>query len=516
MRIAAVAALLGLVLGGAAMTIGMLSPTRANAQAAGGFEFSRPEVVATGLAVPWGMAFLPDGSALVAERVSAQIRQLRPGSPPQAMGTVPDVDAAGEGGLLGLAVSPDFDQDGWVYAYHTSPTDNRVVRFPLESPQDAEEVITGIPRGAIVHDGGRLQFGPDGMLYASTGDASTPGNAQDLDSLGGKILRTTPAGDVPPDNPFPGSPVFSLGHRNVQGLAWDDQGRLWASELGENLWDEVNRIVPGGNYGWPACEGVCDPPEPDFVDPVLVWTTAEASPSGVAVANNHLFVAALRGQRLWVVPLSGGGTGVGNPTPELSGAFGRLRTVEVGPDGWLWVSTSNQDGRGVPGPDDDRVVRFPPVDALPPSEPPPTDPPATEPPATEPPATQPPSTQPPPTQPPPTGPPPTTPPPAGACTATYQFVNQWPGGFQAEVTVSNNGGSTSSGWVVAWTFTDGQSITQAWSGIPSQVGGGVWTVSNESWNGTLAPWPAGSTAFGFLGTWNGLTNGAPLTSCTLR
>jgi glucose/arabinose dehydrogenase len=153
--------------------------------------------------------------------------------------------------------------------------------------------------------------------------------------------------------------VFSLGHRNVQGLAWDAQGRLWASEFGQNQWDEVNLIVPGGNYGWPVCEGFCGSPDPQFVEPEVVWSTAEASPSGAAIANDHLFVAALRGQRLWVVPLDG--TGTGEPVPELAGTFGRLRTVEIGPDGWLWLTTSNRDGRGTPAAEDDRVVRVPPT-----------------------------------------------------------------------------------------------------------------------------------------------------------
>lgn len=322
----------------------------------GGFDFSRPEVVATGLQIPWGMAFLPDGSALVAERNTARIMQLRPGQAPVHVATVPGVVPAGEAGLLGLAVSPTYAQDGFVYAYFTANADNRIVRFRLATPGTQETVRSGIPKASI-HDGGRIAFGPDGMLYAGTGDANNSSNSQNLNSLAGKILRMRPDGTVPPDNPFANSLVYSLGHRNVQGLAWDAAGRMYATEFGQNTFDEVNHIVAGGNYGWPTCEGTCN--DPRFRNPIVVWTTAEASPSGAAVAGNWLFAAALRGQRLWLVPLNGSG-GAGTPISELQGAYGRLRTVAVGPDGYLWIATSNRDGRGNPVPADDRVVRFPP------------------------------------------------------------------------------------------------------------------------------------------------------------
>ncbi|MQA85022.1 MAG: PQQ-dependent sugar dehydrogenase [Streptosporangiales bacterium] len=325
--------------------------------AAAGFDFSSPDIVATGLEVPWGLAFLPDGSALVSERMSARLLQLRPGSQPQEVGQVPGVVPSGEGGLLGLAVSPDYEQDGYVYAYHTASSDNRIVRFRVGGTIAPEVVRSCIP-GAAIHNGGRIHFGPDGMLYAGTGDASNTGNAQDPQSLGGKILRMTPAGGVPSGNPFGDSVVYSLGHRNVQGLAWDRQGTLYATEFGQNAWDEVNRIVAGGNYGWPDVEGSGG--EPQYRDPIAVWTTAEASPSGAAVSDGTLYAAALRGTRLWQVPLTEDG-GAGTPTAVLDGAYGRLRTVAVGPDGWLWVMTSNRDGRGSPVPDDDRVIRFPPA-----------------------------------------------------------------------------------------------------------------------------------------------------------
>ncbi len=324
---------------------------------AGGFDLTRPEVVATGMQVPWGLGFLPDGSALAAERGTARIFRLRPGMAPVQVATVPGVVPSGEAGLLGLAVSPNYATDGFVYVYHTASADNRIVRFRLDSPATVQVVRSGIPK-ASVHDGGRIAFGPDGMLYAGTGDANNTANAQNLNTTAGKILRMNPDGSVPPGNPFSNSVVYSYGHRNVQGLAWDAQGRLYATEFGQNTTDEVNQIVAGGNYGWPTCEGTCS--NPQFRNPIVTWTTAEASPSGAAIANGTLFAAALRGTRLWLVPLNGSGGTSGPPSSELQGAYGRIRTVVIGPDGYLWIATSNRDGRGTPIATDDRVVRFPP------------------------------------------------------------------------------------------------------------------------------------------------------------
>ncbi len=324
---------------------------------AGGFDLTRPEIVATGMQIPWGLAFLPDGSALVSERATARIYRLRPGVAPALVTTVAGVVPAGESGLLGLAVSPTFASDNLVYAYFTASADNRIVRFRLDTPGTVTVVRSGIPK-ANIHDGGRIAFGPDGMLYAGTGDANNTANAQNLNTVAGKILRMTPTGGVPSGNPFANSVVYSYGHRNVQGLAWDPQGRLYATEFGQNAIDEVNQIVAGGNYGWPTCEGNCS--NPSMRNPIVTWTTAEASPSGAAIANNTLFAAALRGTRLWLVPLNGSGGTSGPATSELQGAYGRIRTVGVGPDGYLWIATSNRDGRGTPISTDDRVVRFPP------------------------------------------------------------------------------------------------------------------------------------------------------------
>lgn len=318
---------------------------------------ARPQVtgvLADGLDAPWSIAFLPDGDALVTERDSARIVLVGARGSVRRVGTVPGVDPAGEGGLLGIAVSPNFEQDRLVYVYFTGDDDNRVVRMrysddgSLGRPQ---VVVDGIDK-ATTHNGGRIAFGPDGFLYVATGDAQDGGDAQDRDSLNGKILRMTPEGDPAPGNPFD-SLVWSLGHRNVQGLAWDSSGRLWASEFGQNTFDELNLIEAGRNYGWPEVEG--EGGGEQFTDPQQVWSTDEASPSGIAVAGDAVYLAALRGQRLWQVPIDGRPTG--EPRDYFSGEYGRLRAVALAPDGFLWLMTNNTDGRGDPGANDDRILR---------------------------------------------------------------------------------------------------------------------------------------------------------------
>jgi glucose/arabinose dehydrogenase len=469
----------------AAVTLIAANPPAAGAQVTGGFDFGQAQVAATGLQVPWGLAFLPDGSALVSERVTARIMQVRPGAAPTQVATVSGVSASGEGGLLGIAVSPTYAQDQWVYAYFTAASDNRLVRFRLSAPQTQQVLLSGVPKGSV-HNGGRLAFGPDGMLYVTTGETGNTGNAQNLSSLGGKILRMTPDGGVPSGNPFGGSLVYSYGHRNVQGLAWDPQGRLYATEFGQDTWDEINQIVAGGNYGWPTCEGRCG--NPSFRDPIVTWTTAEASPSGLAYANGTLFAAALRGARLWTVPLTGAG-GAGTPAAELQGAYGRLRTVAVGPDGWLWLATSNRDGRGTPVAADDRIIRIPPAGGPSPSASPTVSP----------------STS-------PSMSPSSSPTASGrACAATYRIVNQWTGGFQGELTVRNTGTSATASWTVTFAFPNGQVISQLWSGRYTQSGAAV-TVRNETWNGTLAP--NATTTAGFTATWTGANAVPSPVTCT--
>jgi glucose/arabinose dehydrogenase len=353
LRSTAVLPLVGLLLAGCGIVPGVGEDDPGGDPGIGA-GFSGPEVVASGLEAPWGLAFLPDGDALVSERDRGRILQVGPGAQAREVATVPGVAAGGEGGLLGLAVSPAFERDRLVYAYFSAQGDNRIVRFRLGGGP-VEVLREGIPRAGI-HNGGRIAFGPDGMLYAGTGDAAERGNAQDPGSLGGKILRLRPDGGVPADNPDPGSPVWSLGHRNVQGLAWDADGRLFATEFGQNRVDEINRIEPGGNYGWPEVEGTGGGER--YRDPLVTWPTAQASPSGAAIAGDRLYVAALRGERLWTVPLDGSG-GTGQPAAVLAGSYGRLRHAAVAADGALWVLTSNRDGRGDPAPDDDRVLRFP-------------------------------------------------------------------------------------------------------------------------------------------------------------
>lgn len=310
--------------------------------------------VARDLDVPWGLAFLPDGSALVAERDTARILRIEQGGAPQEVYRVPDVVARGEGGLLGLAVSPTYADDNYLYAYFTADDDNRIVRFRPDG--DPQPVFTGIAKAGN-HNGGRIAFGPDGMLYVGTGDAADPDLAQDPASPNGKILRLSPDGSPAPGNPTPNSPVYSLGHRNVQGLAWDSAGRLFAAEFGQDRYDEINLIEPGKNYGWPTVEGTGGSQD-GYTDPLVTWSTSEASPSGIAIAGNTVYAAALRGERLWTVPLGNGVTG--EPQAILTSAYGRLRTVTVAPDGALWLTTSNTDGRGDVRTGDDRILRFPP------------------------------------------------------------------------------------------------------------------------------------------------------------
>ncbi len=316
-----------------------------------------PEAVGTLvdlLEVPWGVDFLPDGNAVVTERDSARVLDVSPDGTLTLLGGLTDAVPEGEAGLLGVAVSPQFDSDRMLFFYLTSASDNRVVAARLDGTVLGEPtvVLDDIPRG-FIHDGGRIAFGPDGFLYVTTGETGDPELAQDPSSLAGKILRITTDGAPAPGNPDPASPVWSLGHRNVQGLAWDDEGRLWASEFGDSEWDELNLIQKGGNYGWPLVEGAGG--GPGFIDPQLVWPVDQASPSGLAYADGHLWMAALRGQRLWRIKVSGAGV-ASQPTAYFTEDYGRLRTVAASPDGLLWLTTSNRDGRGDPAPADDRIV----------------------------------------------------------------------------------------------------------------------------------------------------------------
>jgi glucose/arabinose dehydrogenase len=318
---------------------------------------SQVRTLAEGLAVPWAIAFLPGGDALVTERDSARLLRVTQSGQVTALGTIDGVSPAGEGGLMGVAVSPNHTQDHYIFVYFTSDSDNRIVRYQLDGDRltAADTILAGIPKASI-HNGGRLAFGPDDRLYATTGETGDRPLAQDRASLAGKILRMTMDGKPAEGNPFGDSLVWTYGHRNVQGLAWDPDGRLYATEFGANTFDEVNLIKKGANYGWPEVEGVGN--DKRFVDPVLTWSTAEASPSGLAYAGGSLWAGALRGARLWQVPLSPDGT-AGKPAPRFEEEYGRLRAVATAPDGSVWVGTSNKDGRGTPDPADDRILVLP-------------------------------------------------------------------------------------------------------------------------------------------------------------
>lgn len=322
--------------------------------------------VVTGLNVPWGMARLPGGDVLVTSRDTGAITRvnLRSGAR-TALGTVPqsvsNVSSGGEAGLLGVAVSPHFATDRLIFVYHSTAGDNRVARLRYdESSAGGEQlssyatVLTGIPH-AVHHNGGGLAFGPDRMLYASTGDASESSRAQDRGDLAGKILRMTPQGRPASGNPFSGSLVWTLGHRNVQGMAWDASGRMWASEFGDHKADELNLITRGRNYGWPDVEGRGG--GSGYTDPVAEWGTDEDSPSGIAIAGGSVWMAALRGQRLWRVPLNGTEV-VAQPAAFLNGSYGRLRSVLALDDHTLLLGTSNTDGRSTPRSGDDRLLQL--------------------------------------------------------------------------------------------------------------------------------------------------------------
>jgi glucose/arabinose dehydrogenase len=261
---------------------------------------------------------------------------------------------------MGLALSPSYASDHMVYAYFTSDSDNRIVRMLYDAKKPSGEqlgapdtVFRGIPKGTN-HNGGRIAFGPDKMLYVGTGETYVTELAQDKKSTGGKILRLTPEGEPAPGNPF-NSPVYSYGHRNVQGLAWDSKQRLFASEFGQDTWDELNHIKPGDNYGWPEAEGQSD--DSKYHNPIDQWSTDEASPSGIAYAEGSIWMAGLRGKRLWRIPLNGTKESA-DPQSFLEDDYGRLRTVVSAGGNKLWLVTSETDGRGTPGSGDDKILEL--------------------------------------------------------------------------------------------------------------------------------------------------------------
>lgn len=315
---------------------------------------SDPAVVATNLTAPDGIAVLPDGSALVGERTTGRIVQVQPTpkQPVRTVRTLTGLDTAGGGGLLDLALSPNYAQDNLIYAYISTASDNRVVEFTLTGP--VTPVLVDIPRGSS-DNAGRITFGTDGRLYVGTGDAGQPPLAAKASSLAGKVLRVTDIGLPAPGNPTPGSAVFTSGHRDIVGLCGDkDSGLLFALEIkGVNGQQNINLISAGANYGWPTAT--------TSSKNALSWLPAGyGGPGGCAVANKSFYATSLDGHALLAATLTnnGGVATIGKFTPYLKNVYGRLLNVVAAPDGTLWLTTSNRDGSGHPVADDERVLHI--------------------------------------------------------------------------------------------------------------------------------------------------------------
>jgi glucose/arabinose dehydrogenase len=311
--------------------------------------------IATNLNVPWGIAFLQSGDALVSERDSGRIVRITGRGKVSAIGEVAGAVGAanlGEGGLMGIALAPGDEET--MFAFVTTSSDDRIVSCSLAGGRVGrpKEILTGIP-SRTRHHGGRLLFDRQGLLFVSTGDAENSSTAANRRSITGKILRIRPDGRAAPGNPY-GNRVWTYGHRNIEGLAFDSGGRLWATEFGAQEADELNLISKGRNYGWPSVEGRSG--QPGLVTPKVVWSpTDTCSPAGLAITRSTAFVGALRGECLFAVPLNG--TTAGKPRAYFARDYGRIRSVAAAPDGNLWMTTSNTDGRGDPGGEDDLILR---------------------------------------------------------------------------------------------------------------------------------------------------------------
>ena len=331
-------------------------------------DIPKTTIVAQGLEVPWAIAFLSDARILVTERPGrVRIVNVTGDVDPNPAVTI-NVDSRtdGEGGLLGIVLHPDFSNNHFVYLYYTyqssgNKTLNRVVRMKCENNKlSGEEVLIDKIPGAIYHNGGRIKFGPDGFLYITTGDSRDSSLAQDKNSLAGKILRSTDEGKPAPGNPF-GNLIYSYGHRNPQGIAWDANGKLWETEHGRSNptgFDEVNLIEGGKNYGWEIIQG--DETRSGMETPKInSGANGTWAPSGVAIVGNSLFFSGLKGETLYEAKINGGN--ISDLKKHFEKEFGRIREVILGPDGMLYVTTSNRDGRGSPKDRDDKIIRVNPT-----------------------------------------------------------------------------------------------------------------------------------------------------------
>jgi glucose/arabinose dehydrogenase len=308
-------------------------------------------MLAENLHVPWAIDFLPNNTMIFTQR-DGHVSLLGQDGVVENIGKI-DVTASGESGLLGIAVDPQFSQNKYIYVYYTSNTGNRVSRFVLDGKILNETVLLDKIPSNTIHNGGRIKFGPDGMLYITTGDAGNSSSAQDTNSLSGKVLRMNKDGSVPSTNPFKNY-VYTYGNRDPQGLAWGSNGTLYESEHGESMNDEINILVSGGNYGWPLYQG--NKTAPGFISPLVVYTNYTIAPSGIAFYNNKLYIAGLRGNQLRQISLSDNGSSY-TGQQALFTQLGRIREV-VYHNGFLYIATSNTDGRGIPQIGDDKIIRI--------------------------------------------------------------------------------------------------------------------------------------------------------------
>lgn len=335
---------------------------------------SAPEVYAQNLQIPWAIAWLPaspagepDSNMLVTER-SGTVKQIDKNGNTKTIFTVPDVKVGGEGGLMGIAIHPKFASNNYVYldyTYNPNPTQNKVVRYKYQNGTLVQDkvILEKIP-GSIFHNGGRIKFGPDGYLYVTTGDAQEPSIAQDKNSLGGKILRITDEGKPAPGNPF-GNAVYSYGHRNPQGLFWDTNGTLWETEHGPSgigpscCRDEVNIIKPGQNYGWPEITG--NQTKSGMEAPTATSGATETwAPADIIVVNGKIYFSGLKGAAIFSFDPKSPNI----VTPIYKGTYGRIRELTVSPDGNIYFTTSNRDGRGTPDSADDKIIKVSPNSLL--------------------------------------------------------------------------------------------------------------------------------------------------------